>query len=93
VDEEPSHRSVRVVRVQDADEGSHLQELPRVEGPAKDAVGGDAEGDWEGTGRFKLRDLLTDDRCSQAVLDFLTTADAGRLVPVEKDAQSEASEW
>jgi hypothetical protein len=45
--------------------------------------------DW-----FKIRDLA-DDRCSQAVLDFLSTTDVGRLVPApaEEDAQSEASEW
>ena len=32
-------------------------------------------------------------RCSQAVLDFLSTTDVGRLVPAEEDAGSEASEW
>jgi hypothetical protein len=55
---------------------------------------------WKETGRgksrFKIRDLLVDGRCSQAVLDFLTSTDVGRLVPTpgaEEDAQSEASEW
>jgi hypothetical protein len=43
--------------------------------------------------RWKVRDLLADGRCSRAVLDFLSTTDVGRLVPVEEDAQSEASEW
>jgi hypothetical protein len=45
--------------------------------------------------RSKVRDLLADEKCSRAVLDFLTTTDVGRLVPapVEEDAQSEASEW
>jgi hypothetical protein len=42
---------------------------------------------------FKIRDLLTDDRCSQAVPDFLSTTDVGRLVPVEENEQSETSEW
>jgi len=42
---------------------------------------------------FKIRDLLSDGSCSQAVLDFLSTTDVGRLVPVEEDARSEASEW
>jgi hypothetical protein len=51
------------------------------------------------TGRWKscwkVRDLLADERCNRAVLDFLSTTDVGRLVlaPVEEDAQSEASEW
>jgi len=32
-------------------------------------------------------------RCSQAVPDFLSTTDVGRLVPAEEDAEREASEW
>ena len=50
-------------------------------------------GRWKS--RWKVRDLLADERCSRAVLDFLSTTDVGRLVPapVEEDAQSEASEW
>jgi len=52
-------------------------------------MGGGAEGDR----RYKIRDLLADYRFSQAVLDFLSTTDAGRLVSVEDDARSEASEW
>jgi len=52
---------------------------------------------WKETGRGKsrlaIRDLLADDRCSRAVLDFLATTEIGRLVPAEEDAQSEASEW
>jgi hypothetical protein len=39
-----------------------------------------------------VRDLLAEERCSRAVLDFLATTDVGRLVPapVDEDAQSEA---
>jgi hypothetical protein len=50
-------------------------------------------GRWKS--RWKVRDLLADERCTRAVLDFLSTTDVGRLVPapVEEDAQSEASEW
>jgi len=54
---------------------------------------------WKETGRgrsrFPIRDLLANDRCSRAVLDFLSTTDVGRLAPapVEEDTQSEASEW
>jgi len=52
------------------------------------------------TGRWKsrwtVRDLLADERCVQAVLDFLSTTDVGRLVPPlegKGDAASEVSEW
>ena len=50
-------------------------------------------GRWKS--RWKTQDLLADGRCSQAVLDFLSTTDVGRLVPPEEegDAGSEASEW
>jgi hypothetical protein len=34
-----------------------------------------------GKSRWKVRDLLADERCSRAVLDFLSTTDVGRLVP------------
>ena len=43
--------------------------------------------------RWKIRDLLADERCSQAVPDFLTATDVGRRVLAEEDAGSEASEW
>ena len=44
--------------------------------------------------RFNIRDLLTDARCYQAVLGFLSTTDVGRQVPAPtgEDIQSEASE-
>jgi hypothetical protein len=49
-------------------------------------------GSWKS--RWKVRDLLADERCTRAVLDFLSTRDVGRLVPApaEEDAQSEVSE-
>jgi len=45
--------------------------------------------------RWKIRDLLADSRYGQAVLDFLTSTDVGRLVPPleDGDARSEVSEW
>ena len=46
-----------------------------------------------GESPFKIRGLLVDGRCSQAVLDFLSTTDVGRLLPVEEDTRSEVSEW
>jgi len=36
--------------------------------------------------QFTIRDLFADKRCSQAVLDFLSATDVGRLVPAEADA-------
>jgi len=50
-------------------------------------------GRWKS--RWKIRDLLGDGRCGQAVLDFLSSTDVGRLVPPleERDAGSEVSEW
>jgi len=48
-----------------------------------------------GKHRFKIREFFADVRCSQTILDFLSATDVGKLapVPVEEDAQSEASEW
>jgi len=48
-----------------------------------------------GKSRWKVWDLLADERYRQAVLDFLSTTDVGRLVPPEEegDAGSEVSEW
>ena len=48
--------------------------------------------------RTNIAELLADEWCSQAVLDFLATTDVGRTAdpPVaneEDDAASEASEW
>jgi hypothetical protein len=50
-------------------------------------------GRWKS--RWKVWDLLADERCSGAVLDFISTTDVGRRVPppAEEDAQSEVSEW
>ena len=43
--------------------------------------------------RWKIRDLLVDERCSLAVLDFLSSTDVGRQVPAEEgDAVNEVSE-
>ena len=46
--------------------------------------------------RWTVRDLLADERCGQAVLDFLSSTDVGRLVPPLKegdDAGNGVSEW
>jgi hypothetical protein len=47
-----------------------------------------------GRERLMMRDLLADSRCSQPVLDFLSTTDvARRAPPPAEDAESEMSEW
>jgi len=46
-----------------------------------------------GKSRFEVRDLLVDGRCSQAVLDFLSTTDLGGLVPPGEGVGSGVSEW
>jgi len=51
-----------------------------------------------GQGPHSIAELLADERCSQAVLDFLATTDVGRTsgptVAADEDgAASEASEW
>ena len=54
----------------------------------------------EGTIRFKDRtniaELVADERCSQAILDFLATTVVGRTagpLVAEEEAGSKASEW
>jgi len=54
---------------------------------------------WKETGRgkrwWKAHELFADRRCGQAVLDFLSSTDVGKIVPtadVEDNAGSEASE-
>ena len=46
-----------------------------------------------GKSRFKIGDLLADEKSSQAVLDFLSTTDVGILASAEEDAGSNAFEW
>jgi len=49
--------------------------------------------------RWNVRDLMADGRCSQAVLDNLSTTDVGRWAPVEEDdavsamSELEVREW
>jgi len=71
-----------------------------MEKPAKDPVDDCPEGDYptRRRDRTSTTELLADERCSQAVLQFLATTDVGRTPdpPVaedEEDAASEASEW
>jgi len=43
-----------------------------------------------------VRDLMADERCGQAVLDFLSSTEVGSLVPPRKkedDTSGEVSEW
>ena len=55
-------------------------------------------GHTRGRDRTSIAELLADERCSQAVLDFLATTDVGRTsgppaAGEDEDASSEASEW
>jgi hypothetical protein len=97
VDGERAYRWVLVVPVRDPDTRARPQKLPALEGPAEEPVGGGPEGDREG-GRIGSRSGTSSptERCSQAILDFLSTTDVGRgLVPVPagEAAQYETSEW
>ena len=48
-----------------------------------------------GRWRWKAHELFAEGKCSQAVLDFLSSTDVGKIVPAVgvDDAESEASEW
>jgi len=63
-----------------------------VEVATEDPVRGGVQGDAEMEEPWKVRDLLADERCSQAVLDFLASTDVGRRVTAEEGAVSEVSE-
>ena len=54
------------------------------------AEGRKETGRWKD--RWKVRDLMADERCGRAVMDFLSTTDVGRRVPAEEDAVGEVSE-
>ena len=47
-----------------------------------------------GKDRYKILDLFADERCSQAILNFLAITECGRLAPkpAEEGAQSEVSD-
>ena len=54
---------------------------------------------WKETGkgreRWKVHEHFAERTCSQALLDFLSSTDIGKIVPAEEgdNAESEASEW
>jgi len=77
----------------DADKGPPLQGVSRVEGTTEDPVAEVRKETRRWRSRFTIRDLLADKRCSQAVPDFLSTTDVGRLAPAEEDTGSEVSKW
>jgi len=43
-----------------------------------------------GKRRWKMAEMFADERCSEAILEFLRTTDVGRKVPVEK-AETEST--
>jgi len=72
--------------VPDVDVGPPLQGVSRVESSAEDSVGKSVGGD--GKEEEPVHDLGSPcrRRYSQAVLDFLSTTDVGRLAPAEEGA-------
>jgi hypothetical protein len=95
VDQERAHSLVLVVPVPDPDPGAPLQELPPLEGPAEILREEVLQATGRRKNRSRIRDLFADERCSQAILDFLSTTDVGRRVGLDRaveEAQSEASE-
>jgi len=55
-------------------------------------------GSTRGRGRTKVAELFADERCSQAILDFLATTDVGRTAGPQvaeegEGGPSEISEW
>ena len=65
-----------------------------MEGSTEDPLGGSEGETRRGKGRWKVRDLLADERRVRPMLDFLCTTDVGRLAPPleEEDAVSAVSE-
>ena len=93
-----------MVPVQYPGPGAPFEKLPPMEKPAKTLWATVLKetrklpGPTRERRRTSIAELLADERCSQAVLQFLATADVGRTSgpPVaedEEDAASEASEW
>jgi hypothetical protein len=66
-----------VVPVQDADTGARFQSLPPLEGPAKIMWVEVWKETRKWKSRFTVRNLLANTRCSQPVLDFLSTMNVG----------------
>jgi len=71
----------------------HLFNLPAMEAQAEVSVGGGAKGHRKGQRIASRSGTFADERCSQAVLDFLSAADMRRIPgPTEGDTQNETSE-
>jgi hypothetical protein len=70
-----------VVQLQDSDPGASLSVLPSLEAQQEDLWAEVRRETGRGKDRFKIRDLFADERHSQAILNFLSTTDVGRLAP------------
>ena len=92
MDEEPSHPGAGGAGARRR-RGITSSSVFRVEGPTEGTVGKVWMEKCRGKSRFEVRDLLVDGRCSQAVLDFLSTTDLGGLVPPGEGVGSGVSEW
>jgi len=91
LDEESPHGQVLVMPIQDADAGACPQKLPPLEGPTSRYCG-KKFGGKSGGGSAGSRSRTSSPRRG-SVLYFLSTTEMGKLVSVDEDAQSEASEW
>jgi len=72
-----------------------LKRCPRWEKEQKDLWEEVSKETGKGRERWKVHELFTEWTCSQALLDFLSLTDIGKIVPVEEgnDVESEVSEW
>jgi len=81
LEEEPAHPTVLVVLVPDSVSGAPLQGVSEWKAQQKIlwAEVQKETGKWKS--RWEIRDLLVDERCSWAVLDFLASTDVGGGYP------------
>ena len=71
--------------------GALVQALHPMASPALGDAGKSREGHKRGKRKWKMAELFADERCSEAILEFLWTTDVGRKVPMEK-AETESTE-
>jgi len=92
--ERQAHHSVLVVPVHNANERPPLQGVSGMgEAQQKNLVGRGTEKNWEVGEPVGDPGSIADGRRGQAVLDFLSSTNVGKLVPAADDVGSEVSEW
>ena len=93
--QDPPYCPVLVVPVPLANERPPFRGVSGMEDAAEDPVGRGEGGDWEVEEPAEEPGPPGRWACSQAVLDFLSSAEVGKLVPIEEEmgAGSESSGW